>query len=66
MTLLFFQAPAEYEFKYGMKDEHTHNIKEQAEKRNGDKVAGYYKLPEADGTTRTVHNTTDKHTGFCA
>jgi len=49
-----------------MKDDHTHDIKEQAEKRNGDKDAGYYKLPEADGTTRTVHYTADKHTGFHA
>ncbi|XP_069705115.1 cuticle protein 19-like [Periplaneta americana] len=59
-------APAHYEFKYGVRDEHTHDIKEQAEKRDGDKVSGYYKLLEADGTTRTVHYTADKHTGFHA
>ena len=60
------QAHPKYEFKYGVKDEHTHDIKEQAEKRDGDKVEGYYKLLEADGTTRTVHYTADKHTGFHA
>jgi hypothetical protein len=49
-----------------VKDEHTHDIKEQAEKRDGDKVSGYYKLVEPDGTTRTVHYTADKHTGFQA
>jgi hypothetical protein len=49
-----------------VKDDHTHDIKEQAEKRDGDKVEGYYKLLEADGTTRTVHYTADKHTGFHA
>jgi hypothetical protein len=49
-----------------VKDTHTHDIKEQAEKRDGDKVEGYYKLLEADGTTRTVHYTADKHTGFHA
>ncbi|XP_069705109.1 cuticle protein 7-like [Periplaneta americana] len=59
-------APAHYEFKYGVRDEHTHDIKEQAEKRDGDKVSGYYKLVEPDGTTRTVHYTADKHTGFHA
>ncbi|PSN37970.1 hypothetical protein C0J52_10433 [Blattella germanica] len=59
-------APAHYEFKYGVHDGHTHDIKEQAEKRVGDKVEGYYKLVEPDGTTRTVHYTADKHTGFHA
>ncbi|XP_021930499.1 cuticle protein 19-like [Zootermopsis nevadensis] len=59
-------AHPKYEFKYGVKDEHTHDIKEQAEKRDGDKVEGYYKLVEPDGTTRTVHYTSDKHTGFHA
>ncbi|KAJ9588166.1 hypothetical protein L9F63_018470 [Diploptera punctata] len=59
-------APAHYEFKYGVHDAHTHDIKEQAEKRDGDRVEGYYKLVEPDGTTRTVHYTADKHTGFHA
>jgi hypothetical protein len=66
IMLLILQAPAQYEFKYGVRDEQTHDIKEQAEKRDGDKVEGYYKLLEADGTTRTVHYTADKHTGFHA
>jgi len=60
------QTHPKYEFKYGVKDPHTHDIKEQAEKRDGDKVEGYYKLVEPDGTTRTVHYTADKHTGFHA
>ncbi|XP_069705145.1 cuticle protein 7-like [Periplaneta americana] len=59
-------AHPKYEFKYGVKDEHTHDIKEQHEKRDGHKVTGYYKLVEPDGTTRTVHYTADKHTGFHA
>ncbi|XP_069705148.1 cuticle protein 19-like [Periplaneta americana] len=59
-------AHPKYEFKYGVKDEHTHDIKEQHEKRDGHKVEGYYKLVEPDGTTRTVHYTADKHTGFHA
>jgi hypothetical protein len=61
-----FQAHPKYEFKYGVKDPHTHDIKEQAEKRDGDRVEGYYKLVEPDGTTRTVHYTADKHNGFQA
>ncbi|XP_069705147.1 cuticle protein 7-like [Periplaneta americana] len=59
-------APANYEFKYGVKDTHTHDIKEQAEKRVGDKVEGYYSLVEPDGTTRTVKYTADHHNGFNA
>ncbi|PSN37977.1 hypothetical protein C0J52_10434 [Blattella germanica] len=59
-------APPHYEFKYGVKDDHTGDIKEQAEKRDGDRVEGYYKLVEPDGTIRTVHYTADKHTGFHA
>jgi hypothetical protein len=63
---LISQEPARYEFKYGVKDEHTHDIKEQFEKRDGDKVEGYYKLVEPDGTIRTVKYTADKHIGFIA
>ncbi|XP_069705122.1 cuticle protein 7-like [Periplaneta americana] len=58
--------PAHYEFKYAVKDEHTHDIKEQYEKRDGDKVEGYYSLVEPDGTIRTVKYTSDKHVGFIA
>jgi hypothetical protein len=60
------QAHPKYEFKYSVKDTHTQDIKEQHEKRDGDKVEGYYKLVEPDGTTRTVHYTANKHTGFHA
>ncbi|PSN44474.1 Cuticle protein 19 [Blattella germanica] len=59
-------AHPKYSFKYGVKDAHTHDIKEQHETRDGDKVSGYYKLVEPDGTTRTVHYTSDKHSGFNA
>ncbi|PSN38300.1 Cuticle protein 19 [Blattella germanica] len=59
-------AHPKYEFKYGVKDTHTHDIKEQAEKRDGHKVEGHYMLHEADGTIRTVHYTADKHIGFHA
>ena len=60
------QAPPQYEFKYGVKDTRTHDIKEQAEKRIGDKVEGHYSLVEPDGTTRTVKYTADHHSGFNA
>jgi predicted amidohydrolase len=60
------QVAPQYEFKYGVKDNHTHDIKEQAEKRIGDKVEGYYRLLEPDGTTRTVKYTADHHSGFNA
>ncbi|KAJ9583203.1 hypothetical protein L9F63_022450, partial [Diploptera punctata] len=59
-------APANYEFKYGVHDSHTNDIKEQSEKRIGDKVEGHYSLVEPDGTTRTVKYTADHHNGFNA
>ncbi|PSN33403.1 hypothetical protein C0J52_15257 [Blattella germanica] len=59
-------APANYEFKYGVHDSHTHDIKEQAERRHGDRVEGHYSLVEPDGTTRTVKYTADHHNGFNA
>ncbi|PSN50716.1 Cuticle protein 8 [Blattella germanica] len=59
-------AHPKYDFKYGVHDSHTHDIKEQHESRDGDKVTGYYKLVEPDGTTRTVHYSADKHNGFTA
>ncbi|XP_069705139.1 cuticle protein 19-like [Periplaneta americana] len=62
----YHHAHPKYEFKYGVKDPHTHDIKEQAEKRDGHKVEGHYMLVEPDGTIRTVHYTADKHTGFHA
>ena len=64
MTL--FQAPANYEFKYGVHDSHTHDIKEQSERRHGDRVEGHYSLVEPDGTTRTVKYTADHQNGFNA
>ncbi|XP_069705126.1 cuticle protein 8-like [Periplaneta americana] len=59
-------AHPKYEFKYGVKDEHTGDIKEQSEQRDGDVVKGQYSLVEPDGTTRTVKYTSDKHNGFNA
>ncbi|XP_069705574.1 cuticle protein 19-like [Periplaneta americana] len=61
-----YDAHPQYDFSYGVSDAHTHDIKEQHETRDGDKVEGYYKLVEPDGTTRTVHYTADKHNGFHA
>ncbi|XP_065163329.1 cuticle protein 19-like [Atheta coriaria] len=58
--------PAKYQFKYGVHDTHTHDIKEQEESRDGDVVKGYYSLLQPDGRTRIVHYTADKHNGFQA
>ena len=49
-----------------MNDQHTGDIKEQSEQRDGDVVKGQYSLVEPDGTTRTVKYTSDKHNGFNA
>lgn len=60
------KAHPKYEFKYGVNDQHTGDIKEQSEQRDGDVVKGQYSLVEPDGTTRTVKYTSDKHNGFNA
>ncbi|EFA03714.1 cuticle protein 19 [Tribolium castaneum] len=55
-----------YEFKYGVQDHHTGDIKSQEETRDGDVVKGQYSLHEPDGTILTVKYTADKHSGFNA
>ncbi|XP_044268772.1 uncharacterized protein LOC123013956 [Tribolium madens] len=55
-----------YEFKYGVSDHHTGDIKSQEETRDGDVVKGQYSLHEPDGTILTVKYTADKHSGFNA
>ncbi|BET00719.1 Cuticular protein [Nesidiocoris tenuis] len=61
----YYAAP-HYEFEYSVHDPHTGDFKSQRESRKGDVVKGYYTLKEADGTTREVHYTADKHHGFNA
>ncbi|XP_034473871.1 histidine-rich glycoprotein-like [Drosophila innubila] len=53
-----------YNFKYGVKDHKTGDVKEHSEHRDGHKVTGHYELIDADGHKRTVHYTADKHKGF--
>ncbi|XP_065164255.1 cuticle protein 8-like [Atheta coriaria] len=55
-----------YQFKYGVHDTHTHDIKDQEESRDGDVVKGSYSLLQPDGRKRIVHYTSDKHNGFQA
>ncbi|XP_034139815.1 histidine-rich glycoprotein [Drosophila guanche] len=57
---------SEYDFKYGVKDHKTGDVKEASESRHGHKVTGHYELIDADGHKRTVHYTADKHNGFQA
>ncbi|EFA03718.1 Pupal cuticle protein Edg-84A-like Protein [Tribolium castaneum] len=59
-------AHPKYEFKYGVEDHHTGDIKQQHETRDGDVVKGEYSLHEPDGTILTVHYTADHHNGFNA
>ncbi|XP_061397848.1 adult-specific cuticular protein ACP-22-like [Musca vetustissima] len=59
-------AHPKYEFKYGVKDPKTGDVKDQWEERDGDKVKGGYTFKEADGTTRVVEYHADKHSGFNA
>lgn len=60
------QAPIDYKYGYGVKDEHTHDHKEAWETRHGDQVKGQYWLYEPDGTKRIVDYVADKHHGFNA
>ena len=62
----FTQAYPKYRFNYGVKDDHTGDIKEQTEERDGDTVKGEYSLVEADGTVRHVKYQADDHNGFNA
>ncbi|KAF6212022.1 hypothetical protein GE061_012540 [Apolygus lucorum] len=61
-----YYAHPHYEFEYSVHDPHTGDFKAQREFRKGDVVKGFYTLKEADGTTREVHYTADKHNGFNA
>ncbi|XP_061386930.1 histidine-rich glycoprotein-like [Musca vetustissima] len=61
-----YYSHPKYEYKYGVKDLKTEDIKEQWEERDGDKVHGGYLLKEADGTIRVVNYHADDHTGFHA
>ncbi|XP_055550560.1 cuticle protein 7-like [Wyeomyia smithii] len=56
----------QYDFSYGVHDEHTGDIKEQHESRQGDQVHGQYSLIDSDGHKRTVQYTADDHNGFNA
>ncbi|KAI9581430.1 putative eggshell protein [Glossina fuscipes] len=55
-----------YEFDYSVKDLKSGDNKKHWEERDGDKVKGHYSFTEADGTTRVVEYSADKHNGFQA
>ncbi|XP_037299045.1 cuticle protein 19-like [Manduca sexta] len=61
-----YYAHPKYAYEYKVEDPHTGDKKYQHETRDGDVVKGVYSLHEADGTIRTVHYSTDKHSGFNA
>ncbi|KAK9869698.1 hypothetical protein WA026_003438 [Henosepilachna vigintioctopunctata] len=55
-----------YQFKYGVEDEHTGDKKTQYEVRENGVVKGSYSLVEPDGSIRTVEYTADPVHGFRA
>ncbi|XP_069668719.1 uncharacterized protein [Periplaneta americana] len=61
-----YYAHPRYQFNYGVKDQHTGDLKSQWEHRDGDKVKGSYSVLEPDGSVRTVDYTADDHNGFNA
>lgn len=60
------QSSPRYAFNYGVNDQHTGDIKQQSEQREGDVVKGQYSLVEPDGSIRTVDYTADPVNGFNA
>lgn len=62
--MYIFQDHAHYEFKYGVYDPHTHDVKDQHEHRNGHHLTGGYSLKEPDGTHRVVKYRSGPHSGF--
>ena len=61
-----YEAPAQYDFSYGVSDPLTGDHKSQVESRHGDNVHGSYSLVDSDGFKRTVEYTADEHNGFNA
>lgn len=55
-----------YDFKYGVHDIHTGDVKKHWEERYGDTVKGGYSLIEPDGSERIVEYTADDKNGFNA
>lgn len=62
----YYDAPAQYDFAYGVKDLKTGDIKEQQESRQGDVVKGRYSLVDSDGYERIVDYSADGKSGFNA
>ncbi|CAH0399403.1 unnamed protein product [Chilo suppressalis] len=60
------EVPAQYEYSYSVQDDHSGDVKQQKENRNGDAVHGFYSLVQPDGTQRIVEYTADKVHGFNA
>ncbi|XP_017787029.1 PREDICTED: uncharacterized protein LOC108569833 [Nicrophorus vespilloides] len=55
-----------YNYKYGVEDLHSGDVKSQHESRDGDVVKGGYIVVQPDGVIRSVDYTADKHSGFNA
>ncbi|KAJ8718598.1 hypothetical protein PYW08_002835 [Mythimna loreyi] len=60
------EAPAHYDFSYSVHDDHTGDVKQQQESREGYAVHGSYSLVQPDGVHRIVDYTADKEHGFNA
>lgn len=60
------QSQPQYSFEYAVHDPLSGDEKSHHEERYGDFVKGFYTVKEADGSTRHVKYTADKHNGFNA
>ncbi|XP_017781312.1 PREDICTED: cuticle protein 7-like [Nicrophorus vespilloides] len=56
-----FQSHPHYNYHYGVHDQHTHDVKDQWEAREGHNTKGSYSFLQPDGRKRIVEYHADKH-----
>ncbi|KAK7067204.1 hypothetical protein SK128_003613 [Halocaridina rubra] len=59
-------TPAQYDFKYAVKDDYSRNDYNHGESRNGYDTKGSYQVLLPDGKIQTVEYTVSKDSGFVA
>ncbi|XP_070510029.1 uncharacterized protein [Chironomus tepperi] len=59
-------AHPSYSFSYGVKDQHSGDVKSQWETRDNGVIKGHYSVVEPDGSIREVDYTADSKNGFNA
>ncbi|XP_042887017.1 pro-resilin-like isoform X1 [Penaeus japonicus] len=63
---VYGDAPAEYQFSYGVKDDYSKNDYGHSEDRSGYNTQGQYQVLLPDGRVQTVEYSVTKDGGFVA